>query len=142
MNVTVGGVTKTYTYSCSDRLEAGYKINIDGTYTEAVGVNLTGTITGATWLGERIISFDFDESGSTTAENNDNNGGNNNNDTPDNSDNFPAVGDTYQGCYVLAVSTSVNIFPKCGLLKYFLYLCSPKAAKRQTDNNRQFKEII
>jgi hypothetical protein len=105
VNITIGGTTKTYTYSCSDQLEAGYKINIDGTYTEAVGVSLTGTITGATWLGERTISFDFDESGSTTAENNDNNGGNNNNDNPDNSDNFPAVGDTYQGCYVLAVST-------------------------------------
>ena len=104
VNVTVGGVTKTYTYSCSDRLETGYKINIDGTYTEAVGVSLTGTITGATWLGERTISFDFDESGSTMAENNDNNGGNNNNDPPDNSVNFPAVGDTYEGCYVLAVT--------------------------------------
>ena len=105
VNITIGGTTKTYTYSCSDQLEAGYKINIDGTYTEAVGVSLTGTITGATWLGERTISFTFDESGSSAAENNDNNGGNNNNDNPDNSDNFPAVGDTYQGCYVLAVST-------------------------------------
>ena len=103
VNITVGGVTKTYTYSCSDQLEAGYKINIDGTYTEAVGVNLTGTITGATWLGERTISFEFKESGSSAVENN-NNGGDNNNDNPNNQDNFPAVGDTYQGCYVLAVN--------------------------------------
>ena len=43
---------------------SAYKINIDGTYTEAVGVNLTGTITGATWLGERTISFEFDENDS------------------------------------------------------------------------------
>ena len=92
VNITSGGATKTYTYSCSDQLEAGYKINIDGTYTEAVGVNLTGTITGATWLGERTISFEFDENGSSAAENN------------DNSDNIPSVGDTYQGCYVLAVN--------------------------------------
>ena len=102
VNITVGGVTKTYTYSCSDRLEAGYKININGTYTEAVGVSLTGTITGATWLGVRTISFDFDESGSSASDNTDNNSGDDNNDNPDN---FPAVGDTYQGCYVLAVST-------------------------------------
>ena len=68
VNITIGGTTKTYTYSCSDQLEAGYKINIDGTYTEAVGVNLTGTITGATWLGERTISFEFDESGSSASE--------------------------------------------------------------------------
>ena len=102
VNITIGGATKTYTYSCSDQLEAGYNINIDGTYTEAVGVNLTGTITGATWLGERTISFEFDESGSSASEP----------ETPGNPDNpetptsdFPAVGDNYQGCYVLAVST-------------------------------------
>jgi len=74
VNITIGGTTKTYTYSTSDQLEAAYKINIDGTYTEAVGVNLTGTITGATWLGERTISFEFDENGSSTSGNNDNNG--------------------------------------------------------------------
>ncbi len=102
VNITIGGTTKTYTYSCSDQLEAGYKINIDGTYTEAVGVNLTGTITGATWLGERTISFEFDESGSSASE------PNNPSDPSESSEpssDFPAVGDTYQGCYVLAVST-------------------------------------
>ena len=91
VNITIGGTTKTYTYSTSDQLEAAYKINIDGTYAEAVGVSLTGTITGATWLGERTISFEFDENGSSISGNN------------DNSDNIPSVGDTYQGCYVLAV---------------------------------------
>ena len=105
VNITIGGTTKTYTYSTTDQLEAAYKINIDGTYAEAVGVSLTGTITGATWLGERTISFEFDENGSNVSGNNDNNGGgNNNNDNPNNQDNFPAAGDTYQGCYVLAVS--------------------------------------
>ena len=102
VNITIGGTTKTYTYSCSDQLEAGYKINIDGTYTEAVGVSLTGTITGATWLGERTISFEFDESGSSASE------PNNPSDPSEPSEpssDFPAVGDTYQGCYVLAVST-------------------------------------
>ena len=102
VNITIGGTTKTYTYSCSDQLEAGYKINIDGTYTEAVGVNLTGTITGATWLGERTISFEFDESGSSASE------PNNPSDPSEPSEpssDFPAVGDTYQRCYVLAVST-------------------------------------
>ena len=100
VNITIGGTTKTYTYSCSDQLEAGYKINIDGTYTEAIGVNLTGTITGATWLGERMISFEFDESGSSTVDD-DNGGGNGNNEAPDNTEDIPAVGSTYQGCYVL-----------------------------------------
>ena len=105
VNITIGGATKTYTYSCSDQLEAGYKINIDGTYTEAVGVNLTGTITGATWLGERTISFEFDESGSSTSEPSEPNEPSDPSEPSEPSSDFPAVGDTYQGCYVLAVST-------------------------------------
>ena len=99
VNITIGSTTKTYTYSCSDQLEAGYKINIDGTYTEAVGVNLTGTITGATWLGERTISFEFDENGSSAVDED------NNSSDDDNGSivgNLPAVGSIYQGCYVLA----------------------------------------
>ena len=104
VNITIGGTTKTYTYSCSDQLEAGYKINIDGTYTEAVGVNLTGTITGATWLGERTISFEFDESGSSTSEPSEPNEPSDPSDPSEPSSGFPAVGDTYQGCYVLAVT--------------------------------------
>ena len=98
VNITIGGTTKTYTYSCSDQLEAGYKINIDGTYTEAVGVNLTGTITGATWLGERTISFEFDENGSSVS--GDNNGSSNEDNGITVGD-LPAVGTIYQGCYVL-----------------------------------------
>ena len=100
VNITIGGTTKTYTYSCSDQLEAGYIINIDGTYTEAVGVNLTGTITGATWLGERTISFEFDENGSSVSAE-DNNGSSDEDNSSTVSD-LPAVGSTYQGCYVLA----------------------------------------
>lgn len=109
VNITVGGTTKTYTYSCSDQLEAGYKINIDGTYTEAVGVNLTGTITGATWLGERTISFEFDENGSSTS-------GEDNNSSDDENGNtigdLPTVGTLYQGCYVLTNDgTAATLLP-------------------------------
>ena len=104
VNITIGGATKTYTYSTSDQLEAGYKINIEGTYTEAIGVTLTGTITGAEWLGERTISFDFNESGSS--ESGSSEGGEGTDPTPNPSPtgagSFPAAGDTYQGCYVLA----------------------------------------
>ena len=112
VSITLGGATKTYTYSTTDELSAGYRISIDGTYTEAIGVNLTGTITGAAWLGQRTISFTFDESGSVAVNgggNNDNGGGENtgggnNDDNHDNQDNtIPAVGDTWNGGYVLAV---------------------------------------
>ena len=106
VNITTGGATKTYTYSCSDQLEAAYRINIEGTYTEAVGVNLTGTITGATWLGERTISFEFDESGSSASgdENSGNGGSDDSGDDSgdDDSGELPSAGDTYKGCYVLA----------------------------------------
>ena len=98
VNITIDGTTRTYTYSCSDQLEAAYRINIDGTYTEAVGVNLTGTITGATWLGERTISFEFDEDGTNGTN------GNNPSEPNNSSSDIPAVGSTYQGCYVLAVN--------------------------------------
>lgn len=92
VNITVDGTTQSYTYSSSNELEAGYKINIEGTYSEAVGVTLNGTITGAAWQGERTISFDFNGTG----------GGS----TP--STGFPAVGDTYEGCYVLASEVSAD----------------------------------
>ena len=32
VNITMGGTTKTYTYNTSGEMEAGYKINIDGTF--------------------------------------------------------------------------------------------------------------
>ena len=103
VNFTIGGATKTYTYACSDQLEAGYKINIDGTYTEAVGVNLTGTITGATWLGERTITFEFDESNNSSASGDDDSGDDSSDDSgDDDSGELPSAGDTYKGCYVLA----------------------------------------
>ena len=61
VNITVPGGTKSYTYSTADELEAGYKINIEGTYTEAVGVALTGTLTGAAWKGEQEVDLTVKE---------------------------------------------------------------------------------
>ena len=108
VRITTASGTRSYTYSTSNELEAGYKINIEGTYTEAVGVSLTGTIEGVIWLGERTISFDFDESGSSASEP-ENSG---NPETPDNpvnpGNNFPQAGDTYQGCYVLASTVATD----------------------------------
>ena len=103
VRITTASGTRSYTYSTSNELEAGYKINIEGTYTEAVGVSLTGTIEGATWLGERTISFDFNESGSSASDDsNEDNGSVDDGSPVVNPANFPQAGDTYQGCYVLA----------------------------------------
>ena len=94
VRITTPTGTRSYTYSTSNELEAGYKISIEGTYTEAVGVTLSGTITGAEWKGERTIRFDFDESGSSSGDTTNDNGGGDGE--------LPAVGTLYQGCYVLA----------------------------------------
>lgn len=103
VRITTANGTRSYTYSTSNELEAGYKISIEGTYTEAVGVTLTGTIEGAKWLGERTIRFDFDESGSSAS--GDGNGGSELGGTSGNGG-FPQADDTYQGCYVLAATVS------------------------------------
>lgn len=103
VNITTEEDTKTYSYSSNEELEAGYKINIEGTYNEAVGVELTGTITGATWKGERTISFNFDESGatgSTTEEptsSEPSSGGN------AVTGEIPTTYTSYHGCFVLSV---------------------------------------
>lgn len=114
VNIVTPNGTNTYTYNSAEVLEAAGKFNIQGTYTEAVGVTLTGTITGATWKSEKTISFEFNESGSQTVDTktgnesgNDNNTGNDNNNNNDDdiiTGTIPTVGSTYQTCYVLAVT--------------------------------------
>ena len=107
VNVVKAEGTSSYTYNTAEQLEEGYKINIEGTYTEAVGVTLDGTITGSAWKGEKNISFEFNESGSAEAEggNAGNEGGTgegDENETPAVGE-IPSVGSSYQGCYVLSV---------------------------------------
>jgi hypothetical protein len=110
VNIVQSEGTSSYTYNTAEQLEEGYKINIEGTYTEAIGVTLGGTITGSAWKGEKNISFEFNESGSTGVEdeNTGNEGGagegeSTEEETPVIGD-IPAVGSIYQGCYVLSVS--------------------------------------
>ncbi len=102
VRITTATGTRSYTYQTSDELEEDYKINIEGTYTEAVGVTLSGTIEGTEWKGERTIRFDFDESGSSAASGTA--GGNSDDSNPSTAGDgsFPQAGDTYQNCYVLA----------------------------------------
>ena len=105
VNITTANGTSTYSYNTSEQLEASGKFNIQGTYTEAIGVTLTGTITGAKWKSEKTISFEFDESGSQTADPNRGENNDNNDDTDDIiTGTIPEVGSTYQTCYVLAVT--------------------------------------
>lgn len=105
VNIVKPEGTSSYTYNTSDQLEAGYKINIQGTYTEAVGVTLTGTIQGAAAWGERTISFMFNESGSQVADD-DTGSGDASGDVHTGS--IPEVGSTYLGCYVVSVTENAG----------------------------------
>ena len=129
VSVTTADGTKSYAYNTSGSLEAGYKINIEGTYTESAGVTLTGTISGAAWKGERTISFDFDEEGSN--ESDDGDGG------ETNPTDFPAVGDIYDGCYVLSVNILGSTSAEVTLLsptEHYVYDSSEKVMQSLIDN--------
>lgn len=113
IKMTKGTTTKSYSYTCAEPLAANYIIDILATYTGST-FNMTGTLTGATWAGERTITFEFDETNSTGSETsgnndepNDPNNDNPGDDTPGEVINgqAPAEGTSYQGCYVLS---SVN----------------------------------
>lgn len=98
---------KSYSYTCSDELKANYKIKINGTYSERIGVELSGTITGAEWAGEEEITFDFDEKGSSTNETEDGTT-DDSEDNPTISETAPAVGSFYQDKYYVLKSESSN----------------------------------
>ncbi len=102
-----GDQIKSYSYTCSDELKANYKIKINGTYSERIGVELSGTISGAEWAGEEEITFDFDENGSEPISPDDI--------TPDGeednpviSETAPEVGSFYQDKYYVLKSESSN----------------------------------
>lgn len=101
------GQIKSYSYTCSDELKANYKIKINGTYSERIGVELSGTITGAEWAGEEEITFDFDETGSEPIAPDDSNK-DDGEDNPTISETAPAVGSFYQDKYYVLKSESSN----------------------------------
>ncbi len=109
--------TKSYSYTASEELPANHKVKIEGTYTQKEGVSLTGVLTGTEWGEDKVITFDFDDTNSTTTtpETGGEEGGG---DTP--STDAPEVGSFYQGCYVLSVSgknvTLVSPTEQIGLL--------------------------
>ena len=98
---------KSYSYTCSDELKANYKIKINGTYSERIGVELSGTITGAEWAGEEEITFDFDETGSEPIAPDDSTK-DDGEDNPTISETAPAVGSFYQDKYYVLKSESSN----------------------------------
>ncbi len=97
----------TYTYTLPQALVANYKFNIEGTYTEPLGVILKGSVTAQAWNETaQSITFDFDETNASTE-----NGGSDNADNPSDptpSADAPVVGSTYLDYYVVSVNTSAK----------------------------------
>ena len=101
----------SYTYTAESALTANNKYDIAGTYTEPLGVTLSGTVTTQSWADPSAVNFDFDEqnnsnntsttdpqSGSGTDDPSSQGGGD--------SSEAPVAGQTYKGCYVVSVDES------------------------------------
>lgn len=93
-----------YTYETESAFSANNKYNIAGTYTEPLGVNLSGGITLQPWATDpTAVNFDFDES---------NTGNNSDPEDPDSGNSEttdpPVVSQTYKGCYVVSVNSDAK----------------------------------
>ena len=102
-----GAEPRSYSYTAGGALEANHKFNLEGTYTEPLGVTITGTITAQAWESNTTdITFDFDESNSGTSSTEEPSSGT---DDPssgtDEPSGAPVAGETYKGCYVVSVNT-------------------------------------
>lgn len=106
--------TSTYTYTAEAALSANNKYNIAGTYTEPLGVTLSGTITFQSWATEpSAVNFDFDEHNAASNTNPDSGSGSGSGGSQ--TTDAPVPGQLYQGCYVVSVNpeahTAVLISP-------------------------------
>lgn len=93
-----------YTYKTESAFAANNKYNIVGTYTEPLGVILSGGITLQPWATDpTAVNFDFDES---------NTGNNSDPEDPDSGNSEttdpPVVSQTYKGCYVVSVNSDAK----------------------------------
>lgn len=103
-----GADPRSYSYTANEALEANHKFNLEGTYTEPLGVTITGTITAQAWESNATsVSFEFNESNNSTSTTDDPSSGT---DDPssgtDEPSGAPVVGETYKGCYVVSVNTA------------------------------------
>lgn len=112
-----GAEPRSYSYSSDEELLANHKYNLEGTYTEPLGVTINGTITAQAWDSSATgIAFDFDESNSTnSSSSNDPSSGNGNSSGNDNPSSgtgdpsqVPVAGETYKGCYVVSVNAEAH----------------------------------
>ena len=101
--------TSTYTYTAEAALSANNKYNIAGTYTEPLGVTLSGTITFQSWATDpTAVNFDFDEHNAASNTNPDSGSGSGSGSGGSQTSDVPIVGQQYQGCYVISVTSNPN----------------------------------
>lgn len=100
VSFTVKGTVHSYSYTCAEELNANHKVSIEGTF-NGDGLDLVGTITGATWEEPVNIVFTFGSEGTETVVTPDDDGQQPNTDVP-------TEGELYKGCYVLRSATSGN----------------------------------
>ncbi len=102
----------SFTYTANEAMTVNYKMSIDGTYAGDDFV-MQGVLTGASWAGERTITFNFDSNGSSGS-GGDSGGGNNNEDPNPSGDptvvtgTAPALGADYNGALVVYRSEPAN----------------------------------
>lgn len=91
-----------YTYETESAFTANNKYNIVGTYTEPLGVTLSGGITSQEWPADPVaVDFEFDESNAANNSGGEQ-GGSNTGSGGDTSD-PPVAGQIYNGYYVVSV---------------------------------------
>lgn len=100
VSFTVKGTVHSYSYTCAEELNANHKVSIEGTF-NGDGLDLVGTITGATWEEPVNIVFTFGSEGTETVVTPDDDGQQPGTD-------IPTEGELYKGCYVLRSATSGN----------------------------------
>lgn len=101
----------TYTYTADAALSANNKYDIAGTYTQPLGVTLSGGITFQPWAtNPTAVNFDFDENNHVNNTTPDPNAGGNDDPSAGSGGSetteTPVAGQKYKGCYVVSVNES------------------------------------
>lgn len=103
----------TYTYTADAALFANNKYDIAGTYTEPLGVTLSGGITFQPWAtNPTSVNFDFDENNNVNNTTPDPNAGGNDDPSAGSGGSetteAPIAGQQYKGCYVVSVNPTAK----------------------------------
>ena len=60
------GTIKNYSYTCTEEIKKNHQISITATYHESNDAQVTGVLTGTSWVGTQEIVFEFGDDNSST----------------------------------------------------------------------------